>query len=346
LDRHVDPAPGHHDHALPELEGAIRSWRTGHPDSWRERPYRYTRNKAMNDMRGVIVPKSDQINADDLLAGPLTITIREVTIRSTPEQPVSIFFENDGGKPWKPCKSMSRVLVAAWGPDAKKYIGRSATLYCDPKVKWGGMEVGGIRVSHLSHIDRDMVMALTATKGKRAPFTVRPLVKAAGAATGRPVAELADEAAHRGVDTFREFWKSLNKADRTALQANLANYQTVAKTADDERATRKQDDPPEDPFADQNAGVETKAEPEQSAPETAATIIPAVTHIPCPEIDGAKHWRGWADAAKNAIPLLGAAQVPAWREAHSAELAGLAAASKKLAGEVEAALTAKAKEAA
>ena len=129
----------------------------------------------MNDMSKVIVPKSDQINADDLISGPVTIRITEVDIRPGTEQPVSIFFDGDEGKPWRPCKSMSRVLVAAWGPDAKAYTGRSVTLYRDPKVKWGGMEVGGIRISHLSHIERDMVMALTATKGKRAPYTVKPL---------------------------------------------------------------------------------------------------------------------------------------------------------------------------
>lgn len=144
----------------------------------------------MNDMRGVIIPKSDQMNADDLLAGPVTITIRDVSIRPGTEQPVSVHFEGDNNKPWKPCKSMSRVLVAAWGPDAKHYIGRSATLYCDPKVKWGGMLVGGIRVSHLSHIEREMLMALTETKGKRAPFIVKPLAMAK-AGNGAKAAEPA-----------------------------------------------------------------------------------------------------------------------------------------------------------
>lgn len=137
----------------------------------------------MNDMRTVIIPKSDQINADDLLAGPITITIRDVKITPGTEQPVSIYFEGDNNKPWRCCKSMSRVLVAAWGPDATKYIGRSATLYCDPKIKWGGMEVGGIRVSHLSHIEREMMMALTATKGKRAPFIVKPMPNGKAAKT-------------------------------------------------------------------------------------------------------------------------------------------------------------------
>jgi hypothetical protein len=72
---------------------------------------------------------------------------------------------------------MSRVLVAAWGADANKYVGRSLTLYRDPTVKWAGMEVGGIRISHMSHIERDMVMALTATKGQRKPFMVKPLAE-------------------------------------------------------------------------------------------------------------------------------------------------------------------------
>lgn len=129
----------------------------------------------MNDMSMVIVPKSDQINADDLIAGPRTITITSVDIRPGTEQPVSIHFDGDGGKPYKACKSMCRVMVSAWGPDAKAYVGRSLTLYRDPSVKWGGMEVGGIRISHMSHIERDMVLALTATKGSRKPFTVRPL---------------------------------------------------------------------------------------------------------------------------------------------------------------------------
>jgi len=129
----------------------------------------------MNDMSAVITPKSDQINADDLIAGPRNFTIEAVDIRPGTEQPVQIKLVGED-RVWRPCKSMSRVLVAAWGPDAKVYIGRSLTLYRDPKVKWGGMEVGGIRVSHMSHIERDMLLQLTATKGKRAPHVIKPLI--------------------------------------------------------------------------------------------------------------------------------------------------------------------------
>ena len=128
----------------------------------------------MNDMSAVIVPKSDQINAEDFLAGPRTYTIEGVVINAGTEQPVNIKLRGED-RVWRPCKSMSRVLVAAWGPDASKYAGRAVTLYRDPKVKWGGMEVGGIRISHMSHIEREMLLQLAATKGKRAPHIVKPI---------------------------------------------------------------------------------------------------------------------------------------------------------------------------
>lgn len=130
----------------------------------------------MTDLSGTIAPKSDQLNADDLLAAPRTIRVTRVTADpGNAEQPVAICFEGDGGKPYKPCKSMRRVLVACWGADGSQFPGRSMTLYRDPSVTWGGLEVGGIRISHLSHIDREMTMALTATKKARKPYTVKPL---------------------------------------------------------------------------------------------------------------------------------------------------------------------------
>jgi hypothetical protein len=128
------------------------------------------------NMAAFTAPKSDQVNADDLLCGPRTITVTGVRANDGgPEQPVSIDFAGDDGKPYKPCKSMRRVMVHVWGADAKQYIGRSMTLYCDPGVQFGGMKVGGIRISHMSHIDKPQTMALTATRAKRAPFTVQPL---------------------------------------------------------------------------------------------------------------------------------------------------------------------------
>jgi hypothetical protein len=129
----------------------------------------------MLDMSPVIVPKSDQISADDFLSGPRTYSIVSVEINPGTEQPIQIKVAGEN-RVWRPCKSMARCLVAAWGPDAKLYSGKSVTLYRDPKVKWGGLEVGGVRISHMSHIDRPLSMALTATKGRRADYTVKPLI--------------------------------------------------------------------------------------------------------------------------------------------------------------------------
>ncbi len=130
----------------------------------------------MIDMANTIVPKSDQQNADDYISGPRTITITKVSANEgSSEQPISVWFEGDNGKPWKPCKSSRRVLVTVWGRDAATYVGRSLTLYRDPSVTWAGMAVGGIRISHMSNIDEPVTMALTASKQVRKPFTVRPL---------------------------------------------------------------------------------------------------------------------------------------------------------------------------
>jgi len=122
-----------------------------------------------------IEPKSDQINFDDFAAGiTKTIKITKVT-GNDGDQPVSLYFENDNGKPFKPGKSMRRVIVMLWGADAKVYVGRSMTLYGDPDVVFGGVKVGGIRISHMSHIDEPHVLQLTNKKGSKKSFTVRPL---------------------------------------------------------------------------------------------------------------------------------------------------------------------------
>jgi hypothetical protein len=127
------------------------------------------------DITETIAPKSDQLNAEDLLTGPRTVTVAEVR-RGSAEQPVEIVTEEFGpGRPFKPSKTCRRVLVAAWGAEASAYVGRRMTLYRDPSIKFGGMDVGGIRISHMSHIAKKMTLALTVTRGKRAPSIVEPL---------------------------------------------------------------------------------------------------------------------------------------------------------------------------
>jgi hypothetical protein len=182
-------------------------------------------------MLNTIIPKSDQLNADDLLGGrTLTITITKVGIKMD-EQPVSLNYEGDKGKPYKPGKSMRRVLVNCWGPDANVYVGRKLRLYCDPAVKFGGMEVGGIRISHMSHINSRVTMALTATKAQRRPFTVDPLVED----DANPFAGLQEKAAEQaalGVEAYKAFWGTLAKAARDHLLPQHEALKAVAAQAD------------------------------------------------------------------------------------------------------------------
>lgn len=128
----------------------------------------------MNDsLKDTIVPKSDQLNADDLIAGPITVTITCVRRGTTAEQPVAI--DITGHKPYMPCKSMRRVLIMAWGDKGADWVGRSMTLYRDENVRFGGVAVGGIRISHLSDIGTRLTMMLTTSRSKRVPYTVDPL---------------------------------------------------------------------------------------------------------------------------------------------------------------------------
>ena len=122
-----------------------------------------------------IQPKSDQLNADDLIAGSKTIKITQIKVYDREVQPVEISYEGDEGKPYKPSLGMRRVLVQLWGEDEQVYIGRSLTLYRNDSVKFGGYEVGGIRISHASDIKEPTRVLETVAKGKRQPITINPL---------------------------------------------------------------------------------------------------------------------------------------------------------------------------
>lgn len=129
----------------------------------------------ITDLRPTIIPKSDQLNAEQLLAGPMTVTISDVRAGSSDEQPITIHYEGENGRPYKPCKTMRKVMIFAWGVDGMQWIGKSMTLYCDPNVKFGGDKVGGIRISHLSDIPKPLSVSLTATRGKKSLYEIQPL---------------------------------------------------------------------------------------------------------------------------------------------------------------------------
>lgn len=126
----------------------------------------------------LIKAKSDQLNADDLITGPVTVTIQKVTVKKG-DQPVDVYITDH--KPFRPCKTAMRLMAHAWGTDETKWIGRTMTLYRDPSVKWAGATVGGIRISHMDGIDSDFSIALAETRGKKVEFRVKRLVTAQNA---------------------------------------------------------------------------------------------------------------------------------------------------------------------
>jgi hypothetical protein len=188
------------------------------------------------DISRTIAPKSDQLNADDLIAGPKTITVTAVKLVAE-DQPVAIHFEGDDGKPYKPCKSMRRVLIKSWGPNGATYVGRSMTLFLDEQVRFGGAAVGGIRISHLSGIDKPVSMALTATRGTKKAYTVQPLaVQPASKSSLSAVLALINSATGKeGLTKAKELAGSLSEKDRAeaveSYKARVAEIKAASESA-------------------------------------------------------------------------------------------------------------------
>jgi hypothetical protein len=123
-------------------------------------------------------PKSDQQQFDDFIGGATrTVTVAGVTAGS-PEQPVNIELVEYPGRPFRPNKTMRRLLVAAWGTDSTTYVGRRMTLFGNPDVIWAGKPVGGVEIAELSDIPKPLSIPLTVTRGRRKNFTVQPLAPA------------------------------------------------------------------------------------------------------------------------------------------------------------------------
>lgn len=171
-------------------------------------------NNDVSNLNDTIIPKSDQLNADQLLGGPITVTVTDVRRGSGDDQPVVIHYEGEGGRPFKPCKSMRKILVFAWGPDGTQWVGRSMTLYNRPDVKFGGEAVGGIRISHLSHIPQDIAVSLTATRGKKEQTRIARLKEVNSVATS---SALLEAAARGGMNDLQAAWKAIPAEHRKAI---------------------------------------------------------------------------------------------------------------------------------
>lgn len=192
-------------------------------------------------LKRAMAPKSDQLNADDLISGSRTINITGVRVNASGEQLVSVFYEGDAGKPWKPSKGMMRVLAYAWGEDPDQWAGRAATLYNDPDVTFGPDKTGGIRISHLSHIQHPINLAVTLKKGKRKPVTVLPLqLEAPKPATGKSQLKVWGQhiknASLAGLAALEAFWLTVPVELQPELQSFYSERYAAAKQIDYEKS--------------------------------------------------------------------------------------------------------------
>ena len=126
------------------------------------------------DITDTLAPKSDQINADDVAGRSVVVTVAGVE-KIAGEQPLAVHLHEFPGRPWKPGKTVRRILAAAWGTDAAQWTGRRAEIYTDAEVTFGKAKVGGIRISRMSHLDKPLSLALTATRGKKQTHRIEPL---------------------------------------------------------------------------------------------------------------------------------------------------------------------------
>jgi len=173
-------------------------------------------------------PKSDQLNADDLVGGPITVRITKAVRSDDPKQTLWIYYHGDGGKPYKPSTGMRRAMAFIWNdPDVEQLAGRCLTLFNNPAIKFGSETTGGIQISHASHIPKAMTFLLTVTKGRRVAFTVNPLESFE--------AELATLTAATTMDGLKAAWGTISKEaqkflklDVEALKAKLAKQPAPA----------------------------------------------------------------------------------------------------------------------
>jgi hypothetical protein len=179
-------------------------------------------NPTPEEVRASIVPKSDQLNADNLLTGPITVTITGVR-RGDKDQPIIVDIE--GYQPYKPCKTMRRVLIATFGDDPKDWRGHRMTLYCDPDVMWAGVKIGGIRISHLSGLDNPRTFMLTQTRGKRTEVTIQPLADY----SKEIAAALAEIAAAKTPEALKAVGVAMKNKPEPVRDAIRAAYAARAK---------------------------------------------------------------------------------------------------------------------
>ena len=172
------------------------------------------------DITNALAPKSDQLDAVDLLGSPPQVfTITDVS-EGNAEQPVNIRLA-EFPRVWRPSKGMLRVLAHCWGKETPVWAGRQVELYCDPDVMFGPDRVGGVRISRLSHIAKRTSVPMIIKRGKGGSWNVDPLPDAPA-----PAAPATDPS----IDALRAEWFDADPERKTAIEAEVAGLEKGAES--------------------------------------------------------------------------------------------------------------------
>ena len=166
----------------------------------------------MSEVDEWLKPKSDQLNADDLIGGKRVIRIRKVKITKTGKQDGTIWFDGDDNKPWKPCVTMGRIMRGAWGLP-ENWIGKYVEIYRDPEAIYAGKKVGGIRISGLSDIDSDYETSVTVSRSVRNTVRIKKITVAAQPEIPAELLKDGLNAASKGAVEFVK-WRDALPADK------------------------------------------------------------------------------------------------------------------------------------
>lgn len=192
-------------------------------------------------MKKFIEPKSDQLNADDLIIGKRIIRITKVKVTETGTQDCTISYEGDNGKPYKPCKGMGKIIVHAWGENPQNYVGKYLELFRNPEVRFGKDKVGGIEISAMSDIPAEFEFALTVSRGFKKPVKIKKLSPPAATASSQPAAlpeipaalkQAGTDAAAGGVAAFVKWRDALTAEDKELMRPYNSMWSSAAKAAD------------------------------------------------------------------------------------------------------------------
>ena len=176
------------------------------------------------DITPALAPTSDQLDAIELV-NPRTFTIDTGSSLGKRDQKTVAEIRLVGfSRVWRPSKGMLDLLAACWGTDGKKWVGRRVTVYNDREVMFGRDKTGGVRISHLSDIDKARDVRIRASgAGRMQSWHVEPLPEVNPAAPLTPAEPTAAQvAASTDLDALKGMWRTSGPERRAQITERVA----------------------------------------------------------------------------------------------------------------------------